>query len=309
MPVTSNDGSKIYARGVMPRGELVRFDRSSKQFRPFLQGISAEYVDFSRDGNWVAYVTFPDGILWKARRDGSNALQLTRPPLYPLWPKWSPDGSLILFTNAPDDLGPGCAPWMVMPDDAYVISSDGGPLRRLLPGRKEPIMYPEWSPDGRKIVFATCSACKAGNQSDWKIAILDVASGMVTTIPGSDGTYLARWSPEGRRIFAMAIAEKSKSRLYDLTTSRWTKLDLGYAPSFPAWSHDGRYIYYAGSFFDAAIMRVLVTGGKPEPVASIRGISFTGWFGLWMGLDPDEAPLWLRDTGTDELYALTLVRK
>jgi hypothetical protein len=76
-----------------------------------------------------------------------------------------------------------------------------------------------------------------------------------------------------------------------------------------AWSHDGRYVYYAGSYFDAAIMRVVATGGKPEPVASIRNIPFTGWFGLWIGLDPDDAPLWLRDTGTDELYALSLERK
>jgi len=308
MPLTSNDGSKIYARGVTPRGELERFDSSSKEFRPFLQGISAEYVDFSKDGNWVAYVTFPDGILWKAHRDGSSAMQLTRPPLYPLGSRWSPDGSQILFTNAPDALGPACSPWMVMPDEAYLISSEGGPPRRLLPGRKEPIMYPDWSPDGRKIVFATCGACKSENQADWKIAILDLASATVTTLSGSEATYLPRWSPDGRYILAMPINSSLLTRLYDLNTGRWSEVNTGFYPTFPAWSHDGRYIYYAGSYLDAALMRVAVKGGKPETVASIRKIPFTGWLGLWIGLDPDDAPLWLRDTGTDELYALSIQR-
>jgi len=36
----------------------------------------------------------------------------------------------------------------------------------------------------------------------------------------------------------------------------------GFGAKFPAWSHDGRYVNYAGSYFDGAIMRVLATGGN-----------------------------------------------
>lgn len=32
----------------------------------------------------------------------------------------------------------------------------------------------------------------------------------------------------------------------------------------------------------------------------------TGYFGFWMGLDTTDAPLLLRDSGTSDLYALTL---
>jgi hypothetical protein len=107
----------------------------------------------------------------------------------------------------------------------------------------------------------------------------------------------------------MPIDDVSHVKLYDVETGRWTALDVGSSPSFPSWSHDSRYIYYAGSFFDAAIFRIPVSSGKREAVADIRTIPLTGWFGLWIGLDPSDAPLLLRDTGTDELYALSLERR
>jgi hypothetical protein len=36
---------------------------------------------------------------------------------------------------------------------------------------------------------------------------------------------------------------------------------------------------------------------------------FTGIFGFWLGLDPTDAPLLLRDVGTQIIYALTPERK
>jgi len=35
----------------------------------------------------------------------------------------------------------------------------------------------------------------------------------------------------------------------------------------------------------------------------------TGYFGFSMTLDPDDAPLVLRDAGSDDIYALTLEEK
>ena len=98
-PIPSKDGTKIFAHGVILRGELVRYDAQSSRLQPWLGGISAEFVTFSPDGQFVAYVTFPEGILWRANRDGSHPVQLTDAPLYPLNPRWSPDGSQILFCS------------------------------------------------------------------------------------------------------------------------------------------------------------------------------------------------------------------
>ena len=82
-PVASKDGKKIFATGYTSRGELARLDPKSNQFQPFLGGISADLLSFSKDGRSVAYVSYPDGILWKANRDGSERVELSESPLRP----------------------------------------------------------------------------------------------------------------------------------------------------------------------------------------------------------------------------------
>ncbi len=95
-PVPSTDGKKIFVVTPHLRGELVRYDAASHQFAPYLSGISAMGVSPSRDGNWMTYVAYPEGTLWRSKADGSERLQLTFPPLYVLQPRWSPD---VIFLN------------------------------------------------------------------------------------------------------------------------------------------------------------------------------------------------------------------
>ena len=75
-----------------------RFNQKTQQFEPYLSGISADNVDFSRDGQWVTYVTYPEGSLWRSKADGSERLQLTFPPMQVFLPRWSPDQKQIVFS-------------------------------------------------------------------------------------------------------------------------------------------------------------------------------------------------------------------
>jgi Tol biopolymer transport system component len=98
-PQPSLDGRKIFVVGEQPRAELMRHDPKSGQFVPYLGGASIGDVSFSPDGEWAAYVSHPEGTLWRSRKDGNQRLQLTSGPELARLPKWSPDGKQIAFAE------------------------------------------------------------------------------------------------------------------------------------------------------------------------------------------------------------------
>ena len=83
-PVFSRDGNKLFVIGSAPREEIIRYDAKSGQFVPYLAGVSADSLAFSTEGNWVAYVTFPEGTLWRSKataaRDSNLRLLRCRRP-------------------------------------------------------------------------------------------------------------------------------------------------------------------------------------------------------------------------------------
>jgi DNA-binding winged helix-turn-helix (wHTH) protein/Tol biopolymer transport system component len=291
-PVPAKGGT-IFARGINLNGELVRLDPESHQVVPYLGGISAESVTFSPDGKFVAYVTYPEGILWRADRDGNNRTQLTDPPLYPALPHWSPDGAEIVFTAADQD---GTT-------RSYLVSSQGGDLRPVLPGYKPEMGNPNWSPDGSKLVFDSWEGER--DNSKHVTRILDLASRQVTTLPGDK--WSARWSPTGRFLAGLSH-DTSELTLFDFETQRWSGLLNGRA-GFPSWSHDGQFIYFLRFSKDSGVYRIRPTGGQAERISDLKGFHHTGYFSFWMGLDPDDNPLLIRDLGGDDLYSLSLEEK
>ncbi|HVM76519.1 MAG TPA: protein kinase, partial [Candidatus Saccharimonadales bacterium] len=152
-PLPGKDARKLFVVGRRPRGELVRYDAQTDHFVPFLSGMSVEHVSFSKDGQWAAYVNFPDGTLWRSKLDGSERLQLTNPPLYVSLPRWSPDGKEIAFFSTTSG----------KPSKIYVVSTGGGTVRELLPEDDHSQADPYWSPDGSALAFGgTYGAATAG---------------------------------------------------------------------------------------------------------------------------------------------------
>jgi Tol biopolymer transport system component/DNA-binding winged helix-turn-helix (wHTH) protein len=294
-PIPSRDGTKIFAHGVILRGELVRYDAQSSRLQPWLGGISAEFVTFSPDGQVVAYVTFPEGILWRANRDGSHPVQLTDAPWYPLNPRWSPDGTQILFFQYE---------WAGHLR-SYIVPSQGGTPRPLLPEGNEGQSDPDWSPDGHKIVFSNMETFGVFNSV---LRVLDLASHQITTLPGSEGVWSPRWSPNGRFVVGLNAGTGSM-KIFDFETQRWSIVQLTRGSGWPTWSSDSQFIYFLQTLDDPGVFRVRVSGGNAERVVDLKGFRYTGAFTGWMGLDPTDTPMLIRDIGTDDIYALTLEQK
>jgi hypothetical protein len=53
-----------------------------------------------------------------------------------------------------------------------------------------------------------------------------------------------------------------------------------------------------------SVMRIRIRDRKIERVADLKNFLQTGYWGIWLGMAPDDSPLLLRDTGTQEIYAL-----
>jgi Tol biopolymer transport system component len=286
--VPSRDGKKLFAIGVQPRAELVRYDAPSGQFVPFLGGISAGDVDFSQDGQWVTYVSYPDGWLWRSKLDGTERLRLTSPPMHVASPRWSPDGKRIAFSG----VRPG-ERWKL-----WLVSKDGGSPEAQTPDNI-PEVDPTWSPDGNTLALVRLAQPS-------QITLLDLNTHTRSELPDSEGLWHPRWSPDGPFIAALS-AGSNELRIYDRPARKWRRLAGGLGTiGTPAWSHDGRYLYFdLASSHDSIYMRVRVSDGKAEQLASLRNVRrFLGIWGFWSGLAPGDIPLLARDAGEQEVYAL-----
>jgi Tol biopolymer transport system component len=297
-PTFDPDGKTIYALGFLNQGELMRYDRGTQQWKPYLSGISAADADFSRDGEWVTYVLLPEATLWRSRVDGSERTQLTIAGFRVSMPRWSPDGKQIAFMGLP----PG-GRWTI-----YVISADGGQAERLVKDNK---FYadPNWSPDGKRIVYGE----QALNPK--AIHIFDLQSRHTSDLPDSAGLFAPRWSPDGSYILAATSVSLSaqngqssslqKLMIFDLNGQQWRRWCEAPDFSYPVFSRDGKYVYFSDE--DASmIYRLRVGENKIEPVAKIDvpgGMKLDD-FWYWSGQTPDDSPLVMRDAGTQEIYAL-----
>jgi eukaryotic-like serine/threonine-protein kinase len=294
-PAVSPDGKKIFVVGEEQRGELMKYDAKTSQFTPFLEGISPDWVAFSRDGQWLAYTTLQDGILWRERMDGRDKLQLTFPPMQATMVYWSPDGTKLAFSGRM----PG------KPRNIMVVNSDGSGLERVYPENTMQVS-PSWSPDSQHVTFDYPSGythAQPGQVLGIKTA--NLRTHQVVSVPNSQGLFGSQWSPDGRYLVAIT-PDALGLTMYDKRTAIWkqfTALEI----NFEMWSRDSQYVYFDTLGADPAFYRAHVPDLKVERVLSLKGYRRPfGFIGAYSGLAPDGSPMIVDDVGWHEIYALDL---
>jgi WD40 repeat protein len=286
-PVMTGDGKQIFALGIKERGELVRFDVRANQFLPFLSGISAFNPTFSRDGNWVAYTSYPDHTLWRSRSDGSERLQLTYPPIQVYVPFISPDGKRVVYGNAKGEI--------------YVISMDGGAPQRIV---EKDAGAANWSPDGNVLVFTS-----GRDAAHYELQFLDLQTGKRSVVPNSRDLDGGQWVAENT---IMATPDDGmKLMIFDVRAQQWSDLVPGKVPgSVVNWAHslDYQYVYYTTGGAEPKAMRIRLADHNVETIASLKELRLAvGPDGnTQISVAPDGSAIFTRDVGTQEIYALTM---
>jgi Tol biopolymer transport system component len=194
----------------------------------------------SPDGETLLYVSSAAGSadIYSVRVGGHNAVNLTADSKDDDYaPAFSFDAKQIAFRS---ERGGG---------GIFIMGATGESVRRLTDFGYDPA----WSPDGKEIAVATegvrVAGSRVGNSELWVVRVEDASKRLLSK---GDAT-LPAWSPDGSRI---AFGRNFESKVPFLwTIPAGGPADVGAVPGtddaardwFPAWSGDGRFLYFSSA--------------------------------------------------------------
>ncbi len=135
---------------------------------------------------------------------------------------------------------------IILNSDIYVMDPDGGNMRQLTHDL-EFVRFPAWSPDGKKIAFAS------GRRWNYTEIYVMNADGTnlkkITNYPNPD--FSPHWSPDGKRIVFLSHRFHYGEHIYVMNADGTlpTKLSDRHSNGSPTWSPDGKKILFS-SFRD-----------------------------------------------------------
>lgn len=190
--------------------------------------VSAELIVFSYAGD-----------LWTVPKNGGVARRLSSAKGAKMFPKFSPDGTMIAFSGNYDGN-----------TDVYVMPSQGGIPKRLTHHSSDDLVV-EWYPDGEHVLYRSQMASPSTRFN--RFFKQSIAGGLPQTLPLPYGE-LASFSPDGRRMVFQFISREARTWkryrggmasnlwLYDFLDNTSEKLtDFPGTDALPMWHENTIY--------------------------------------------------------------------
>lgn len=181
----------------------------------------------------------------------------------------------------------------------WIADADGENAQTAL-ASPEPIISPDWSPDGRQIAYVSFESRKP------VVYVHEIATGRRRLLANFRGSNSApAWSPDGRSL-VLTLSRDGNSQIYAIDASGGEPRRLTQSAGIdtePAFSPDGRTIYFVSDRGGSPqIYRMPASGGGAERV------TFSGDYNISPAVSPDGR--WLayisRVAGAFKLHVMEL---
>ncbi len=207
--------------------------------------------------------------------NGSNEIRLTNNPAYDDEPKWSPDGSKIVFISNRDGNF-----------EIYTMNADGSNQTRLT-NNLAADGFPAWSPDGSKIAFVSGDL---RNPSTFEIYVMN-ADGMNRTRLTNDSLVdgVPSWSPDGSKIvFMSGAASVFNPNAFEIFvmnadgTNRTQLTNNSVVDGQPSYSPDGsKILFAAGDAMNPNGIEIFVMNANGSNRTQLTTNFVTDGFPVW----------------------------
>jgi TolB protein len=155
-------------------------------------------------------------------------------------PDWSPDGEKILFTSH----AAGDAPVNPVSAEIYITDADGKGKPRRLTNNSEEERAPDWSPDGKRIVYH----CRKGEAPagrtlpTFEICIMNADGTNQTRITTNRVPELSiSWSPDGKQlVFHRAIGGIGRFQLFTINADGTAEKQFTFVSGFNGFPNWGK---------------------------------------------------------------------
>ena len=236
--------------------------------RPLTQSGKDFLPAISPDGKTMAFCSMRDGKarIWLKDLSSGGEVGLTEGS--DVGPRFSPDGSQLLFNRGVPAFGP---PTPGMEPDLYRVPLIGGTPRKIAGNAGDA----DWSPDGKTIVFIRFV------QSPLATVLLTASPDggepkEIARLPGRFA-YAPRFSPDGGRVAVVSISSLSNSgsRVDILAADGSTRRSLPVPGSLAGisaavWDPTGRNIFFAQwlqvRFGASRLLRMDARSGRVTPL-------------------------------------------